>query len=195
MKTLLITCFEPFGGDDVNASYEAVQGLPAEIGGWKLEKLQLPVVFGTCAAPVLNALERIRPAAVLLTGQAGGRKAVTPEMFAHNLRFARIPDNEGNSPMDEPIDDGPLALRSTMDVRMLSDAIKKAGLPAEVSYSAGAYVCNDLYYQILRYAEKQADSADPSRPLPVCFIHVPSVSDGLPVRSLSDALTAAVLAL
>ncbi|MBQ6550663.1 MAG: pyroglutamyl-peptidase I [Lachnospiraceae bacterium] len=189
MKKLLITCFEPFGGDDTNASLEAVTRLPDTINDWKLTRLTVPVVFGECAVPVLTAIDSLRPDAVLLTGQAAGRKVVTPERYAHNLRFGRIPDNAGNAPMDVPVADGPDALVSTINVRRLAAAIRESGVPAEVSLSAGAYVCNDLYYQVLLAANGK------SRPLPVCFIHVPSLSDGYSFEELSIALQAAVLAL
>ena len=187
MKKLLITCFEPFGGEAVNASLEAVNRLPEIIGDWTLTKCQVPVVFGKCALPVFEALENETYNAVLLIGQAAGRKAVTPEMFAHNLRFARIPDNAGQTPIDEPIAEGPLALAAAVDVRNIASAILSAGIPAEVSYSAGAYVCNDLYYQVL-WHEK-------SRTLPVCFIHVPSTADGFTYEDLSKAIRTAVLSL
>lgn len=188
MKKLLITCFEPFGGEAVNASMEAVKRLPDTVGSWTLNKCQVPVVFGSCAAPVMEELEKEAYDAVLLLGQAAGRKAVTPEMFAHNLRFARIPDNAGQTPVDEPISsDGPLALRSTINVRKAAQAIQNAGIPAQVSYSAGAYVCNDLYYQVLWHEKDKA--------LPVCFIHVPSSADGFSYDNLSEAIRAAILSL
>ena len=194
MKKLLITCFEPFGGDDVNTSYESVMRLPDTIGNFHLKKLCLPVVFGACMDPVRETLLTGLPDDVILTGQAGGRKAVTPEMYAHNLRYGRIPDNAGQAPLDEPVADGPDALRSTADVRAIAKAIGDAGVPAEVSYSAGAYVCNDLYYQVLSYIGA-VSGHEKSSPLPVCFIHVPSVSDGLSIEEMSSALAAAVLAL
>ena len=188
MKKLLITCFEPFGGETVNASMEAVKRLPETVGSWILTKHQVPVVFSECAVPVIAALEKETYDAVLLIGQAAGRKAVTPEMFAHNLRYARIPDNAGQTPMDEPVSsDGPLALRSTTDVRKIAQAIQDAGIPAQVSYSAGAYVCNDLYYQILWHEKDKT--------LPVCFIHVPSSADGFTYEDLSEAVKAAILSL
>ena len=189
MKKLLITYFEPFGGEAVNASMESVRLIPDTLGSWSLVRCRVPVVFGECAAPVLELLEKDCFDAVIMTGQAAGRKAVTPEFFAHNLRFARIPDNAGQTPLDEPVSDGPLALRTTADVRKMAGAIQDAGIPSQVSYSAGAYVCNDLYYQILCHNQKK------SSPLPVCFIHVPSASDGFSYEKLSEALKAAILSL
>ena len=126
---------------------------------------------------------------IILLFQAGGRAAITFERVAINCMSARIPDNAGQTPQDEAIADGSLALHSTADVRKLAQAIQDAGIPAQVSYSAGAYVCNDLYYQVLDYFQK----AD--RPLPVCFIHVPSLSDGFTYAELSKALSAAILSL
>ena len=189
MKKMLISYFEPFGGESINASMEAVLRLPDTVGDWSLTKCRVPVVFGACAVPVLHAIEKETYDAVLLIGQASGRKAVTPEMFAHNLRFARIPDNAGQTPADEPIADGPTALCAAADVRKIAQAIQDTGIPAQVSYSAGAYVCNDLYYQILHYnQEKDARLA-------VCFIHVPSAADGFTYEELSAAVKAAILSL
>lgn len=102
MKTLLITGFEPFGGETINPAWEAVKALPEQIGGWQLRKLQIPTVFGLAAARTLACAAECRPDAVLCIGQAGTRSAVTPEYVGINLRHARIADNLGNQPQDEP---------------------------------------------------------------------------------------------
>lgn len=103
MKTLLITGFEPFGGETINPAWEAVKALPEQIGGWQLRKLQIPTVFGLAAARTLACAAECRPDAVLCIGQAGTRSAVTPEYVGINLRHARIADNLGNQPQDEPV--------------------------------------------------------------------------------------------
>ena len=145
MKTLLITGFEPFGGEEINPSWEAVLRLPEEIGGYHLSKMQIPVVFGEAAAQVIAAAEALQPDAVLCIGQAGGRAAVTPELVGINLRHGKIPDNAGNQPKDEPIvKGGETAYFSTLPVRTMAEAILARGIPSQVSYSAGAYVCNDV---------------------------------------------------
>lgn len=166
MKKLLISGFEAFGGETVNPSWEAVRSLPDEIGGYSLSKLLLPVVFERAAGLAIDAAEQLCPDAILCIGQAGGRAAITPELVAINLRHASIPDNEGARPVDEPIVmGGAAAYFSTLPVRKMAEAIKAAGLPSALSYSAGAYVCNDLLYSLLsRFDGTQTR---------VGFIHIP----------------------
>ena len=166
MKTLLITGFEPFGGEQINPSWEAVSRLPNQINGYALTKLLISVVFGVAAENVLRAAEELHPDVILCIGQAGGRGAITPELVAINLRYAKIPDNEGFEPKDEPIiAGGTCAYFSTLPVRQMAEAVNNAGVASQVSYSAGAYVCNDLIYTLL--AHFQGSDAK------VGFIHVP----------------------
>lgn len=195
MKKLLITGFEPFGGENVNPSFEAVKLLPDKIGDYELTKLLVPVVFGKAGETVLKAAESLNPDAVICVGQAAGRAAVTPELVAINIRFASIPDNEGAKPEDVPvIPGGPAAYFSTLPVRAMAKAISDAGIPGAVSYSAGAYVCNDLLYSVLHHYENSLVKA--------AFIHVPLIpeqaKDGRPSLPLSDivkALEAAISAI
>ena len=166
MKKLLITGFEPFGGEKINPAWQAVCSLPENIGDYEIVKLELPVVFGSAAQKAIATAEAISPHAVLCIGQAGGRDAVTPELVGINLRYASIPDNSGNKPEDEPIFEGGAAARfSTLPVRKIADAINATGVPAKVSYSAGAYVCNDVLYSLLTHFEGSGTA--------VGFIHVP----------------------
>ena len=180
---ILITCFEPFGGREVNMSREAVLALPEEAGGRRLYKLCLPVVFGAAAAQAADEARRLGASDILCVGEAGGRKALTPEIAALNLRYARIPDNLGQSPLDEPVvPGGPNALFSTLPARQMAAAMAEAGLAAEVSYSAGVYVCNDLFYGLLHCfqgGEKRCG-----------FIHVPA--EGFSPAALSAGLLAAL---
>lgn len=170
MKKLLITGFEPFGGEKINPSWEAVKLLPDEIGDFSLNKIEVPVVFEKAAETVLSAAEKIKPDAIICVGQAGGRAAVTPELVAINLRFASIPDNDGNKPEDEScVFGGETAYFSTLPVRKMTSAVSEAGIPCSVSYSAGAYVCNDLLYSVLRRFDKTETKA--------CFIHVPYIPE------------------
>ena len=166
MKKLLITGFEPFGGETINPSWEAVSHLPEYIGGYAITKLLIPVVFGEAAKRVTEAVEEIKPDVIISVGQAGGRNAITPELVAINLRHATIPDNNGNKPQDESIvEDGEAAYFSDLPVRKMSDAIKDSGISSSVSYSAGAYVCNDVLYTLLdRYKGEKTR---------VGFIHIP----------------------
>ena len=166
MKKLLITGFEPFGEEIINPSWEAVKLLPEEINGYSLTKLLLPVVFGKASDMIIKEAEKSDPDVILCIGQAGGRNAITPELVGINLRYASIPDNEGNQPTDESIiKGGETAYFSTLPVRKISDAIRECGVPSNVSYSAGTYVCNEVLYTLLWHF-----SGSDTR---VGFIHIP----------------------
>ena len=129
-KKLLITGFDPFGGESVNPAFEAVRLLPDEIAGFKLCKLEIPTEFIRSGVILKGALRTEQPDTVLCVGQAGGRTAVTPERVAINLMDARIPDNTGYQPIDEPIaPDGPAAYFSTLPVKAIAERIQSAGLP------------------------------------------------------------------
>ena len=166
MKKLLIAGFEPFGGESLNPSWEAVTRLPEKIGEYTLTKLCIPVVFGEAAQAVIEMADTMRPDVILCIGQAGGRSAITPELVGINLRHASMPDNRGNQPKDEPITvGGAKAYFSTLPVRKMADAIQAAGIPSQVSYSAGTYVCNDVIYTLLSCFEYGKTR--------VGFIHIP----------------------
>ena len=166
MKKLLITGFEPFGGEEINPSWEAVKLLPSEINGYSLTKLLLPVVFGRAAQTVIEAADEIDPDVILCIGQAGGRSNITPELVAINLRNASIPDNDGYQPKDGAIlENGQTAYFSSLPVRKMSEAIASCGIPSTVSYSAGAYVCNDVLYTLLSHFDGGKTR--------VGFIHIP----------------------
>lgn len=182
---LLITSFEPFGGEAENASMLAVDALPASIGPWRLQKAVLPVEFGTAADRAIALQEVCGAKVVVCVGQAAGRAAVTPELVALNLQYASIPDNAGRSPRDVPAVPGAReAYFSTLPVRAMADAIRSNGIPAALSLSAGAYVCNDLYYRLLHHYANTG--------VRVAFIHVPAAS-GTP--SMEPAVAARALAL
>ena len=190
MKKLLITGFEPFGGEEINPSWEAVLRLPEKIGDYELTKLRIPVVFKTSAEIVRNKAEELCPDIILCVGQAGGRSAITPEFVGINLRHASIPDNDGNLPQDEPIvNGGENAYFSTLPVRKMVTAMQQAGVPAQVSYSAGAYVCNDVLYALLsRFAKSNTR---------VGFVHIPSCTDqnkqpSMPLNDIVKGLTVAI---
>ena len=190
MKKLLITGFMPFGGDDINPSWEAVLRLPDSIHGYELTKLLVPVEFKTAPDLVIDEAAKISPDAVLCIGQAAGRDAVTPELVGINLRYAKIPDNAGKEPKDEKICEGGAdALFSTIPVRKIAEAIEAAGIPSSVSYSAGAYVCNDLLYSLLSHFEKSA--------VRVGFIHVPRCPEQgeSPSMEISDMVKAICIAI
>ena len=192
MKTLLIAGFDPFGGATVNPAWEAVKHLPAQIGQYKLEKLQIPTVFGKGAKAVLDAASALHPELILCIGQAGGRSAVTPERIAVNIRDARIPDNEGNQPVGaRVVPEGPAAYFATVDVMAAAQAAQAQGLPATVSNSAGAFVCNDVFYTLLHHFDRT--------PTRVGFIHVPWLPEqgapSLPLEQTAAALEAMIFSL
>ena len=189
MKTLLITGFDPFGGEKINPSWEAVKLLPGEIGNYRLEKLQIPTVFGLGAQTVLEKAQEVKPHVILCIGQAGKRDAVTPERIAVNIRDAKIPDNHGNQPVGERVDpQGPAAYFSTVDVMAMAQAAQKQGFPSTVSNSAGAFVCNDVLYTLLHHYHG-TDTR-------VGFIHVPWLpnqgSPSLPLDQTANALKAII---
>ena len=191
-KKLLITGFDPFGGEKVNPSWEAVKLLPEKIGAYTLCKMEIPTVFGVAARQVLEQAQQILPDAILCVGQAGGRSAVTPERVAINLRDASICDNAGAKPQDQTIvEGGPAAYFSTVPCKKMVEAMKQAGFPATVSNTAGTFVCNDVLYSVLHHFASTSVQAG--------FIHVPYLpSQGTPSMELTDivkALTAAIEAL
>lgn len=187
MKQLLVTCFEPFGGETTNASAQAAALLPERIGAWTLVKQELPVVFGLAGEKCCALIDALRPDAVLMLGQAAGREAVTPELVARNVRWARIPDNAGASPKGEKvIPDGEDALFATLPAETMAEAIRATGLPGALSVTAGLYVCNDLYYTVLHRLRGSG--------IPAAFVHVPSAETLSPEQS-ARALAAAIMAI
>lgn len=187
MKQILVTGFDPFGGESINPAWEAVQRLPARIGEAELTVMQVPTVFAEAAQAVLARAEKQQFQAIVCVGQAGGRAAVTPEMVAINLQYASIADNAGHMPQDAPVVPGsPAAFFSTLPVRNMAEAIRAAGLPGAVSYSAGSFVCNDLLYRLLHHFDGTSTR--------VGFIHVPYLPEqeknGAPSLALSDIVRA-----
>ena len=167
---LLLTAFDPFGGSSVNPAQEAVKLVANRIAGVEVIKLEVPTVFGKSVEVVVAAMEKIKPDAVLCIGQAGGRYDLTPERIAINLDDARIPDNEGNQPIDTPIfADGAPAYFSNLPIKAMAAKIRESGLPASVSNTAGTFVCNHLMYGVLYHIEKHYPGVKGG------FMHVPFV--------------------
>lgn len=192
MKALLITGFDPFGGQSVNPAWEAVKLLPQQIGDYELCKLEIPTVFGLAAQTIIQKAAQIHPDVILSIGQAGGRSAVTPERIGINMRSASITDNQGNRPAEEAIvPGGPDGIFSTVPVYAMTAAINAANLPGAISNSAGTFVCNDVLYTLLHHF------ADTSTR--VGFIHVPYLpqqgTPSLPLEDTVKALEAAIRAL
>jgi pyroglutamyl-peptidase len=165
---ILITGFEPFEGEPINPSWEAVRHLPDAVNGAEVIKLQIPTVFYRSADVVRAAVIEHDPDVVISVGQAGGRFMVSPERVAINIDDGRIPDNDGQQPIDVPIhEDGAPAYFSSLPIKAMVTAMREAGVPAVVSNTAGTYVCNHIMYQILYMIDKDFPGKRGG------FIHVP----------------------
>lgn len=165
---MLVTGFAPFGGETVNPSWLVAESLPATIEGARIVKCLVPTEFRRAISTLAEAIEDQRPAIVLCLGQAGGRFCLSLERIGINVDDAAIPDNAGAQPIDEPIArPGPAAYFATVPVKAMADAMRAAGVPAEVSSSAGTFVCNHLLYGVLHYLAAQGLATRAG------FIHVP----------------------
>ena len=151
MTHILLAGFEPFGGEQVNPSWQVARALHGEtIGGIRIVALRLPCVFGTALQVMADALVAHDPALVLALGQAGGRSDFSIERVAINVDDARIADNAGAQPVDTPVVAGaPAAYFSTLPIKAMVVALREAGLPASVSQSAGTFVCNHVFYGLM----------------------------------------------
>ena len=169
MKTLLLTGFEPFLNFPVNPTMQIVEELHGlEIGGYKIHSEVLPVDFTKSGDEVLKHIEAIKPDAVISLGLAGGRSKMTPERIAINVSDGAS-DNSGNIPVDEPImEDGADGYFTTLPVREMVNALKEAGLPAEISNSAGTYLCNHVMYRALHFANTKRPE------MKAGFLHIPA---------------------
>lgn len=196
---LLVTGFDPFGGESVNPAYEAVKALPDTLAGAQLYKRELPTSFGRGPSLLAHYLQELRPDMVVCVGQAGGIPAVRIEKVAINLADARIPDNDGAQPLDTALQPGgPTAYFSTLPVKAIVQAVQGRGLPCSVSYTAGTYVCNAVMYTALHLAATQYPG------LRAGFIHVPyipqqaadkaALTPCLPCETITQCLTAALFA-
>ena len=169
---ILVTGFDPFGGEKVNPALEAVKSLPSVIHGAEIRWVEIPTVFYQSAEVLEAEIDRYQPDVVLCIGQAGGRASLTPERVAINQDDARIPDNQGNQPIDTPIRlDGEAAYFSTLPIKAMVKAIKEEELPASVSNSAGTFVCNHLMYQALYLADKKFPN------MRAGFMHIPYMTE------------------
>jgi pyroglutamyl-peptidase len=200
MMKILVTGFDPFGGEKVNPAYEAVKLLPKSIKGAEIISIEVPTVFGKAAEKVEKAIEEHSPDAVLCIGQAGGRSCISIERIGINLREASIPDNDGNKPIDEKIkDDGQNAYFATLPIKAMVDNVRKNGIPSHLSYTAGSYVCNDLMYSLLYILDKKYHHIKGG------FIHVPFATEqvankannisSMPVQTIAKGLEYAIEAI
>lgn len=180
---LLFTGFAPFDGGSSNPSYDCLKVLPARIAGAEILTRELPVSFSAAPQALLAALEQEQPQAVICLGLAAGRKKITPEKVAINFAHARIPDNDGVQPIHASLDaDGPAAYFSTLPLGQLLEVWDRAGIPADLSVTAGTYVCNSIFYHLMAWAAPWGISAG--------FIHVP-LEEALPLSEMTRAMTLA----
>ncbi|MCW6674764.1 pyroglutamyl-peptidase I [Aerococcaceae bacterium NML130460] len=184
---ILVTGFDPFGGEAINPALEAIKRLPKTIAGAAVEVLEVPTVFHKSAEVVAAKMRSYQPDVVLCIGQAGGRTGLTPERVAINQDDARIPDNEGNQPIDVAIQaDGQAAYFTTLPIKAMVEAIHQVGLPASVSNSAGTFVCNHIMYQVLYLVDKEFPQTKAG------FMHIPFMMEQVvdkpnqPAMSLTD---------
>jgi pyroglutamyl-peptidase len=194
---ILLTGFEPFGGEITNPSWTAVRDAAAILRaeGHDVETVELPCVFGDSLRALEEALDRYTPGLVVCAGQAGGRPRVSLERIAINCDDARIPDNAGMAPVDEPVvTGGPAAYFSTLPVKAALAALLSAGIPAEISQTAGTYVCNHVFYGLMHALRLRPGTRGG-------FVHVPfepaqlppgSTDPALPLEQLAEALAVVV---
>lgn len=194
-KIVLLTGFEPFGGESVNPSWEAASRLDGEsLMGAVVAARRLPCVFGEALSVLRGEMAALRPALVVAVGQAGGRPELSLERVAINVDDARIADNAGHRPIDRPVvPGGPAAYFSTLPIKAQAAALRAAGIPAAVSQSAGTFVCNHVFYGLMH-----ALTGAPARG---GFIHIPYLPEqaaahpGAPSMSLEMMVAGLRLAL
>ena len=193
MKTVLLTGFEPFGGETINPSGEIARQLHGSvIGGHRVVGALLPCVFGAALTELKKQIRATKPVLVICTGQAGGRAGITPERVAINVDDARIADNAGQQPVDRPIvRGGPAAYWSTLPVKAITVELRRRDVPAAVSQTAGTFVCNHVFYGLMHELRRQ-------KKVRGGFIHVPFLPEqakagqpSLPLATMTAAIEAA----
>lgn len=193
MKVLL-TGFDAFGGEEINPSWLAVQLLDGRsIAGHTVVAARLPTIFDASFIELKRLLRLHKPALVICVGQAGGRDAISIERVAVNIQDASIPDNAGQQPVDLPVvAGGPAAYFSTLPVRVMLDALRNASIQAEVSQTAGTFVCNHVFYSLMHHLS----SSRRVKPVLGGFIHVPFLpaqgTPNMPLNEIVEGLHCAV---
>ena len=184
---ILITGFDPFGGENINPALEAVKKLPDTILNSEIIKLEIPTVFRKSLETIEENIIKHKTDVVISVGQAGGRFGVTPERIAINIDDARIKDNEGNQPIDISIfEDGEAAYFSNLPIKAMVKEMMDNGIPASVSNTAGTFVCNHVMYGILYLIDKKYPNIRGG------FIHVPYIPSqvttkpNMPSMSIDD---------
>lgn len=180
-RKILLTGFEPFGGQEINSSWQAVQLAAGTLrdAGNVVHAVELPCIFGTSAAALRMALDEAGPDLVLAVGQAGGRARLSLERVAVNVDDARIPDNAGNKPVDTPVvEGGPAAYFSTLPIKSCLQELTGRAIAAEVSQTAGTYVCNHVFYTLMHELQRDVHSKAVGG-----FVHIPYAPEQVPGSS------------
>lgn len=165
---VLVTGFDPFGGEQTNPAFEVVKNLPNELDCCDIVKLEVPTIFNNSIQVLHSAIEKEAPDVVICLGQAGGETCIRLEKVAINLDDARIPDNASNQPTDEPISVmGETAYFATLPLKAIQQALNKACIPSVISYSAGTFVCNHLFYGLMDMIQKSHPNIKGG------FVHIP----------------------
>lgn len=196
---ILVTGFDPFGGEPVNPALEAVKKLPDNITGAEIIKIEIPTVRIKSLEKIEKAVEEHNPDVILSIGQAGGRFDITVERIGINIDDFRIPDNEGNQVIDEPVFvDGESAYFSNLPVKAIVENIRNHKIPASVSNTAGTFVCNHVLYGVRYLIEKKYKGKKSG------FIHIPFLPEqvinkantpSMSVDTVIEGLTAAIEAI
>lgn len=193
-RTVLVTGFEAFDGERMNPSAEIARALDGRvIAGRRVVGVVLPCVFGASVVELKRWIGKVRPELVVCVGQAGGRAAITPERVAINVDDARIADNAGNRPIDVPVvRGGPAAYWSTLPIKAIVAALRARGIEAEVSQTAGTFVCNHVFYGLMRALARRKGVRGG-------FVHVPFLPEqakfedpSLPLETMIEALAVTV---
>ncbi|MBF1333588.1 MAG: pyroglutamyl-peptidase I [Leptotrichia sp.] len=196
---ILVTGFDPFGGEPINPAIESVKRLPDNIAGAEIIKLEIPTVRKKSLEKIEEAINEHNPDVILSIGQAGGRFDISIERVGINLDDFRIPDNEGNQTIDEPIfPDGENAYFVKLPVKAMVQNVQKNNIPASVSYTAGTFVCNHVLYGVLYLIEKKYNGKKSG------FIHIPFLPEqvvdkrntpSMELSTIVKGLTAAIEAI
>lgn len=181
---VLITGFDPFGKEKINPALEAIKILDDQIAGTQIVKVELPTVFIKSIEKLEKALEKENPDIVICIGQAGGRDKISVERIAINIMDARIPDNEGNQPIDEPIfPQGDPAYFSRLPIKRIVREMKENNIPAEISNTAGTYVCNHIMYGLLYNIATKYPNMKGG------FIHIPYLPEQVIEKSKAPSMS------
>lgn len=196
---ILVTGFDPFGGEKINPAIESVKKLPGTINGAEIIKLEIPTVCHQSLKVIEEAIQKHNPDVVLSIGQAGGRPDITVERVGINIDDCRIPDNAGQQIIDEPVyEDGPAAYFVNLPIKAMVANIQKHMIPASVSNTAGTFVCNHVTYGVRHMIETKYQGKRSG------FIHIPFLPQqvidkknmpSMPLETIVEALTAGIEAI